>query len=71
MKTKTAKSKRAVHTIATITADPDPANMQPFTLIYQTKGATRRYPFTRIVEAIYLAKMIDRRIRISVEALPV
>ena len=70
MKNKTSKSKHAVKTVATITVDTDPTNLQPFTLIYTTPSATRRYPFCRIVEAVWLAKWINKRVNISVEVCP-
>jgi len=70
MKNKTSKSKSTVKEVATITVDTDPTNLQPFTLIYKTPSATRRYPFCRIVEAVWLAKWINKRVNISVEVCP-
>jgi hypothetical protein len=62
--------KHPVLPVATITVDTNPANLTPFCLTLHTPSGPRSYEFSRITQAVWLAQMVDKRIRCEIEVLP-
>jgi hypothetical protein len=59
--------KQTVQEIATILVDTDPANLTPFTLTMETPSGSRSYNFTNLLQGVWLAKFVNKRIKILVE----
>ena len=71
MKTNSSNQKAPVQPLATITVDTDPANPTPYVLTMHTPSGPRSYPFSRLLEGVWLAQFVDKHIRIVLEVLPV
>jgi hypothetical protein len=59
--------KQTVQEIATILVDTDPANLTPFTVTMETPSGSRSYNFTNLLQGVWLAKFVNKRIKILVE----
>ena len=59
--------KETVQEIATIYVDTDPGNPTPFTLTMETPSGSRSYDFINMLEGVWLAKFVNKHIKILVE----